>query len=218
MPEAEAAHLSDCSAQADVILEYGSGGSTEMAAQMPGKLVFSVESDRNWARDLRRKIAQAKPLSQVIVSHVDIGQTGEWGRAVDDSQWHDFHRYPNGIWDAPYFRHPDVILIDGRFRTACLMTAILRITRPVVVLFDDYDDRPKYQLVEQLVRPCRIIGRMAEFRLEPGLVQGKDMGFVVAQFFETTFAGKDGSKYQIMPDQAAMLGAIRAEAGKGPSQ
>lgn len=218
MPEAETAHLRKCYAQAQVILEYGSGGSTEMAAQMPGKLVLSVESDRVWARDLRRKIAQAKPLSQVIVQHVDIGTTGQWGRAVDDSRWHNYHHYPNGIWDAPFFRHPEVILIDGRFRTACLMTAILRITQPVIVLFDDYADRPKYQLVEQLVRPCRIIGRMAEFQLAPGLAQGKDMGFVVAQFFETTFARKGGSNYQIMPDEAAMLGAIRAEAKEGQSK
>jgi hypothetical protein len=33
-------------AQAQVILEYGSGGSTVLASEMAGKTVFSVESDK----------------------------------------------------------------------------------------------------------------------------------------------------------------------------
>ncbi|EPX78549.1 hypothetical protein thalar_02341 [Litoreibacter arenae DSM 19593] len=34
-------------------MEYGSGGTTRLAAQMPGKLIFSVESDLMWALDLQ---------------------------------------------------------------------------------------------------------------------------------------------------------------------
>lgn len=216
MPEEEAAYLHGCYDGARIILEYGSGGSTELAARMPGKLVISVESDRDWARSLRRKIADAHPVSQVIIQHVYIGETGAWGRPVADDNWQNFHRYPNAIWAEPFFRHPDVILIDGRFRPACLMTAMLRITRPVTVLFDDYTDRPRYHLVEKLVRPSRLIGRMAEFQLQPGQIGSADVGFVISQFFEATFAGKGGASYALSPDEEKMLRQIRNGATEGP--
>lgn len=218
MPEAEALHLRRCYECAQVILEYGSGGSTELAAHMPGKLIISVESDRDWARSLRQKIAEAQPLSQVILQHVDIGKTGAWGRPVGDENWQNFHHYPNAIWEAPFFRHPDVILIDGRFRPACLMTAMLRITRPVTVLFDDYVDRPRYHLVEKLVRPSRLIGRMAEFQLQPGLIGSADIGFAISQFFEATFAGKGRANYALSPQQEEMLRQIRIGATEGPQE
>lgn len=205
MPEAEAAHLQACYSEARVILEYGSGGSTELSATLPGKLVMSVENDRDWARALRQKIAGSAPQSQVIIQHVDIGQTGSWGRAINSESWQRFHRYPNAVWDAAFFRHPDVILIDGRFRTACLMTALLRIRKPVTILFDDYADRPKYRLVEKIITPSRMIGRMAEFRPEPGRVKDADMGFVISQFFEATFSGKDRKRYELAPQEKAML-------------
>ncbi len=76
MPEAEAACLPACHECAQVIVEYASGGSTELAARMRGKLVISVESDYDWARNLRQKTTDAQPVSQVITQHVDIGMTG----------------------------------------------------------------------------------------------------------------------------------------------
>jgi hypothetical protein len=167
-PPEEADHLRQRYAEAAIILEYGSGGSTMLAASMPGKFVISVESDWAWALELQRQIDQAVLQSPAVVWHVDIGQTGRWGRPIDDAAWQKYHRYPLSIWSEPFFRHPDLILIDGRLRPACLIAAVLRITRPVTVLFDDYVGRPAYHVVESVARPVGTIGRMAEFRLEPG--------------------------------------------------
>lgn len=168
-PEAEANHLRAAYKAATVILEYGSGGSTVLAANLPGKLVISVESDRDWAISLERQFNAVSLPSPAIVWHADIGPTGEWGRPVSEDAWQKFHRYPTSVWVQPFFRHPDLILIDGRFRPACFVTACLRISRPVTVLFDDYTERPVYHVVEKLAKPLRIIGRMAEFRIEPQL-------------------------------------------------
>ncbi|MFZ1345174.1 hypothetical protein [Thiothrix eikelboomii] len=212
MPETEAAHLTKAYQGARVILEYGSGGSTRIAAQMPGKYVMSVESDRDWARSLRREIAAAVPLSPVIVHHVDIGATAAWGRVVDESGWRHYHRYPNGIWDEPFFRHPDVVLIDGRFRVACLMTVLLRIQRPVRVLFDDYADRPKYQRSEALVRPRRMIGRMAEFEIDPGMIRPRDIGFVIGRYFEVTVHhANQKTDYALSPKDMTELNRIASD-------
>lgn len=190
MPEAESALLLEAYSAARVILEYGSGGSTHIAAQMTGKYVLSVESDRAWARNLRSEITAAGPKSSVVVYHVDIGPTGSWGRPVDDSGWNRYHRYPNAIWEEPFFRHPDVVLVDGRFRPACLLTTMLQITRPVRVLFDDYLERPAYHVVERFQRPHRMAGRMAEFLIEPGMIAKDQLGFVMGKFFDVTKVGE----------------------------
>lgn len=212
MPEAETAYLTESYKNARVILEYGSGGSTRLGSQMAGKYILSVESDREWARNLRREIAASEPKSPTTVYHADIGVTADWGRVVDERGWRQYHRYPNAIWDEPFFRHPDVILIDGRFRVACLMTAVLRIERPVLVLFDDYRDRPKYQCAEAVVRPLRLVGRMAEFHLEPGMAKTRDIGFIISRYFEVTVHGQGDRKgYELTPQEMAVLNRIALE-------
>lgn len=188
LPDAEAALLRCHLADARVVLEYGSGGSTRLAAEMPGKLVLSVESDRDWAIALQAELDAARLPSPAIVRHVDIGPTGAWGRPVDAAHWTLFYRYPLAIWDAPYFRHPDLVFIDGRFRPACLAATCMRITRPVTVLFDDYVERPAYHAVERFVTPVETVGRMARFELVPGIVTDTAFTALMGLFFEATYS------------------------------
>lgn len=197
MPEAEKALMLRFYRRANIILEYGSGSSTNLAAGLPGKFVMSVESDLTWARDLRAELSQGNYPSQVVVYHADIGRTGPWGRPVDEARWRQYHRYPNAIWSERFFRHPDVILIDGRFRTACLVSAMMQITQPVTVLFDDYVPRPKYRLVERMIRPCEIVGRMARFEINPGQFPAEHFGFAIAQFFEISLPERGHTVYEV---------------------
>lgn len=196
MSKAEAAHLTKTYGKARIILEYGAGGSTRIAARMPGKLVFSVESDPAWALRLQDEIRATDPVSPVIIWPVDIGETGPWGRPVSEQSWRRFHRYPLTIWDEPFFRQPDTILIDGRLRTACLATIMLRITRPVTVLFDDYGVRPLYRAVEPVIRPVRMIDTMAHFEITPDMVRKKDIGLLLAQFSVGSIHGTGEEFYQ----------------------
>jgi len=197
MPKAETAHLADAYRRAQVILEYGSGESTKLASRMSDKLVLSVESDPQWARNLRREIEETQAVSSVVIYDVDIGITGPWGRPLDESGWKRYHHYPNAIWDEDFFRHPDVVLIDGRFRPACLIATMLHVTRPTTVLFDDYTTRPRYGLIEKIIRPSRIIGRMAEFNVKPGQLFPKDVGFAISLFFDVTVHGQGSAAYQL---------------------
>ncbi|MDZ4119039.1 hypothetical protein [Phaeovulum sp.] len=182
MPPDEAAALARAYAGAAVILEYGSGGSTILAAEMPGKLVFSVESDKAWLAGMARWFAENPPAADLRLHHADIGPTGPWGKPLDDASFRKWPGYPNSVWDREDFAHPDVVLIDGRFRAACFATVALRITRPVTVLVDDYIDRPAYHEVESLAPRAEMIGRMARFELAPQPFPAQRMGWFLSLF------------------------------------
>ncbi|MDX5403408.1 MAG: hypothetical protein LPK02_14620 [Rhodobacterales bacterium] len=166
-PEAEAEVIRAAYGQAEVILEYGSGGSTVLAAEL-GKRVTSVESDRAWAQMMRDWFAAHPPAGQVDIVWADIGPTKEWGHPVDHSGWKNFARYPLDVWDLSGFAHPDLVLVDGRFRMGCALATAFRITRPVTLCFDDYADRPHYHQIETFLgAPTRIVGRLAVFHVTP---------------------------------------------------
>ncbi len=203
MPEKSASYLMDAYRQAHVILEYGSGGSTEWAASLGDKLVFSVESDRKFARDLRCKIAKTYPAAPINVFHVDIGETGGWGRPLTDVHWRNFHNYANAVWGLPCFMHPDLVLVDGRFRTACVAAVLLHAQRPLRLLFDDYTIRPLYHQIEQVVKPVRYVGRLAEFFIEPGQIAPSDIGHLVKQYFQVSLNGMLEQEYQTLPTVGA---------------
>ena len=166
MPAAEAEALHTAYAGAGVVLEYGSGGSTLMAAEA-GAEVWSVESDAAWAAMMQGWFAQNPAKGRAHVLHADIGPTRDWGHPADDSRLRHWPDYALKVWEAPGFRHPDVVLVDGRFRLACFLTAAYRITRPVTLFFDDYAPRAAYHKAATLCAPTQMIGRMARFDLSP---------------------------------------------------
>jgi hypothetical protein len=169
-------------ADAKVILEYGSGGSTVLASEMTGKTVFSVESDRRWTRRLQAYLDEAGAPSPVHLHYAPIGKTGKWGRPVDNSGYRRYHEYALGIWDHPEFQAPDTVLIDGRFREACFYAVMLRCTRKTVVLFDDYGDRPRYHAVERFAKPVERRGRMARFELKKMALPREDLTQIIGAF------------------------------------
>lgn len=192
---------------ARIILEYGSGGSTVLGSERPGKLLFSVESDHAWAIRLQHEIDLRNLPSPALVYHVDIGPTGNWGRPLGPEAWTRFHRYPLAIWDEPFFRQPDVVLIDGRFRPGCLMAVLLRTQKPVTVLFDDYTERPAYHSVEAFLKPTEIVGRMAVFDVQPRPFDPSETGAIMDHFFRATYHGKDGADYRALPSEPGSIGA-----------
>lgn len=169
LPEAEAAALTEAYAAADVILEYGSGGSTVLAAEMPGKRVTSVESDPDWAAKMHRWFDHNPPArdSRVDVLWSNIGKTKMWGHPVDQSEWARFPRYPLGVWMRADFVPPDVVFVDGRFRVGCALASAYLTEKPITLLFDDFVPRTAYHKVQDYLGPATLIGRMARFDITP---------------------------------------------------
>ncbi|MDR5907346.1 glycosyltransferase [Franzmannia qiaohouensis] len=189
-------YLLRCYENASVILEYGTGASTLLASRMLGKHIYGVENDFNWAE--RMKVIFNHPSfccsSSPHIYHVDIGKTGAWAKPLDKKLWESFPDYPMRIWDEPWFEDPDVVLIDGRLRTACFLTILLKARKKTTVLFDDYRDRTYYHVVEKLLKPVDFIDRMAVFEIFPDNVEIKksDWSWIIPEFYKVTLSGRDG--------------------------
>ncbi|WP_211784969.1 hypothetical protein [Falsirhodobacter algicola] len=186
MPAPETSLLREAYEAAQVILEYGIGGSTVMASGMSGTTLFGVESDAAWAERVQAEAAGG--LGDIRLHVVDIGAVGRWGRPKSAADWPKFHRYATTVWDRADFVHPDIVLIDGVLRPACFAACALRITRPVTVLFDDYRDRRAYHAVERIVPPLLIEGRLAVFELEPGMIGPADLTLIQSLFGQVNYA------------------------------
>lgn len=169
LPDEEATQVRAAYKRAKVILEYGSGGSTVLASELPGKRVFSVESDQAWAHMMRAYLDANSPAKGTAVEVIwaDVGPTKKWGYPIDLNSYLQYPTYPLGVWARPDFVEPDVVLIDGRFRVGCAIATALNITKPVQVLFDDYALRKRYHIVENFFGRPTLHGRMAEFIVEP---------------------------------------------------
>jgi hypothetical protein len=181
LPAQESAFLKKTYANATHILEYGSGGSTLVAARL-GKRVVAVESDAQWADNMNAILQSELPESEARVVYADIGATRIWGTPRNRKGFERYHTYPMAIWDDPKMASPDVVLIDGRFRVACFCATVMRCKQPTLVLFDDYGDRPNYHIVERLVQPKEMIGRMAVFEVKPDLDVRAHLTWIIGSF------------------------------------
>lgn len=145
-------------------LEYGCGGSTVFAANFGVKNIVAVDTSREWVDAVKDKTSSATEVS-VSVSYCDVGPVGDWGRPVNDARIRDYHRYMAMPWDSARDLGviPDLIMVDGRFRVACLLYSLLCARTGATILFDDYSDRPQYHVVERFCDLVEMRGRMAVF-------------------------------------------------------
>ena len=183
MSEAEKALFKKTLERAGRYFEFGSGGSTVWACQV-GLTAHGVESDAAWVKGLKQRLGDA-----CQVHAEDIGPTKEWGLPASEAARHRFPAYSEAI-----HRHDqafDLILVDGRFRVACVLNAIrhtLNVSdRPgdTRLFIHDFWNRPHYHavlefLVEEAsaetagvfriaedIDPERIASMLSEYRYLP---------------------------------------------------
>ncbi len=155
-------------------LEYGSGASSFIAARQ-GARFTSVETDRFYLKAVQRKIEEAglSDASRQRFIHADIGLTEYWGaplfKTPTPARVARWRSYPNAPWtqSAP---KPDFVLIDGRFRVACTLTAIKHLGEGDWELWlDDYQGRDHYRVVERFATLERMSSVTAIFRMRKGI-------------------------------------------------
>ena len=142
--------------------EYGVGASTDWVFANTAARIIAAETSHEWAA----KVQKGKDPARVTGKLFDLGPVGRWGRPLGYSRRDAFRGYQESIWQGP--TKPDVVLIDGRFRVCCFLTSVLRGGPGLRILFDDYDSRPRYHIVEEVVPLLERCGRQALFEVPAG--------------------------------------------------
>ncbi len=145
----ETALLTDLLRRSDRVLEFGAGGSTTLSMKLGVVHLVSVESDASWIERIKAddRAAQAIEDGRLTMLRADIGPIGFMGgpgKGSTRDRWPDYARTPWAHLDA---RQLDLILIDGRFRVACIMESILRASPRTLIAVHDFWDRPEYHCV-----------------------------------------------------------------------
>lgn len=152
-------------------LEYGTGGSTYQAAKL-GIEFIAVDSDPYFLKSVQKKIRNdgyARPEGQTY-RYADIGLTGHWGRPImfgnpSAGRLEKFRRYsdpPPECFEGGLT--PDLVLVDGRFRVACVLKSLRMLAdkRGWTIAMDDFGDRPHYNAITEFAEIDRLVnGRMA---------------------------------------------------------
>lgn len=127
------------------VFEWGSGASTLWLEKRAGQ-VTSVEYDPQWFAVMATLVTAPTRLlhTPAIPSDTPVVPSGMWGhRGLD------YLDYVNAIEtvDGDF----DLIVIDGRARTACLEKAVSRLTPEGMVVFDN-TNRVRYQAALRSMR------------------------------------------------------------------
>lgn len=184
MPPLEAGFLEEALGTSSCFLEYGSGGSTRLAARLRVPRIYSVESDLAFAEAVREAVrADGWALAHTMLA-VDIGaKPNNWGRPASTDKCRRWPRYVLGIWEKidSEGHSPDLILVDGRFRVAAALSSISRARVGARVLFDDFANRQqRYGGIRSILQPERFVGRMAVF-VVPEALDWRRLTFLLAR-------------------------------------
>lgn len=169
------AFLTHALGQSRSYLEFGSGGSTVLAAKTT-PVIVSVESDKGFLQAVEAKLRQMQ-LRPVLAEfiHANIGITTRWGNPLvkrpTPQRLEQWARYPTAPWATLQKEQivPDTVLIGGRFRVACALESLAHLPPKSQsrILVDDYTSRPEYAPITEFGRLEGVHGRMAVFSQRP---------------------------------------------------
>lgn len=145
-------------------LEFGSGGSTCLAANSVRTSVLSVDSSKIWQDDVARYCSDNVVRVPPRLCYVDIGPTGEWGYPTDESTIDRWPNYHSQIWSETSASGADLFLVDGRFRVACVMQILLNCEADALIMMHDFASRPQYHVVKDVAREIARSGNLAVFQ------------------------------------------------------
>jgi SAM-dependent methyltransferase/glycosyltransferase involved in cell wall biosynthesis len=137
MSEEEIAVISRRLHKNDVMLEWGSGGSTNYFPQFVGQY-YSIEHDGAWFEQIKPNIANNVNYNFVPVDFPLTPVTKKY----QVSTYIDFV-------DRFKVKKFDKVLIDGRGRGWCAEKIIPYLKEESIVFIHDYWDRPNYHIVEK---------------------------------------------------------------------
>jgi hypothetical protein len=145
-------------------IEYGAGGSTVLAARFLNKKIISVESDPRWIKRVKRATGRLPSGKSFLLLQANLGSIQDWGTPIDVQDG--YANYAELPWrlDGVTFNSPCLILIDGRYRVTCFLSALQFAPLGSIIIFDDYYDRPEYFVIESIATPPNENWSICNFR------------------------------------------------------
>ena len=153
-------------------LEFGMGGSTFRALQKSNTKVYCIESSKDWISMMREYWwIRSMETERLAVYHVDIGPPKEWGIPSSEESKELFPNYSGIIYNMIPKKNIDTILIDGRFRVACALKAILECNSNsnLQILIHDFSIRPNYHIVLEYLDEVETADTLSVFKIKEKL-------------------------------------------------
>lgn len=178
--------LNDSLDRATHYLEYGIGGSTVLAAQKSLRTIIAIDSSKEWVDKVKTDIEKSFYNGNINLLLADLGATSDWGYPTNDQLVKNWPRYYSSPWISykALNAHPDLILIDGRFRTPCFLYSLLHCKNGTRILWDDYQNRPEYHFIEKILPPQGLVEDMAIFSANENI----DKNMATILLFENLFS------------------------------
>lgn len=158
-----------------IYFEFGSGGSTFYALKSPINKIYSVESSKSWYRKMLswkyiRKNIKNKRLDYF---YINIGKTGDWSNPTDESSKNLWPDYSNALTIINNPEKIDTLLVDGRFRVACILKSLLVCDKDLIIIVHDFWDRPHYHCVLEFLEPIDQVDSLGVFKPKNNLDKEK---------------------------------------------
>ncbi|MCG2643810.1 MULTISPECIES: hypothetical protein [Bradyrhizobium] len=142
-------------------LEFGSGGSTWIAASTPKEWLITVDSSQEWLAKVSEETKDSP--TQPRTQFVDIGPLGEWGAPTDVSTRDRWPQYHEAVWQIAESIVADFYFVDGRFRIACMMQCFLRCRQDAFIAIHDFQRREYYHIVREFGREIAMTENLSVF-------------------------------------------------------
>ena len=185
MSEAELGLFVSFAKCSDNYLEFGTGGSTCLAASNVRNSITALDSSAAWIDKVAEYCSDSKlPIAPNLI-HVDIGPTGDWGYPTDPTTRHRWSSYHSNIWADANTLDVDLFLIDGRFRVACFVQAVLHAKPNAVILMHDFQSRKQYHVVREIAREVATVEDMSVFLPVGGETRHRAREILQAYEFES---------------------------------
>jgi hypothetical protein len=154
--------------------EIGAGASTLIAMNANVRNITTLDTDLPLLNILK-SISPRYQTSMLEFNaiHIQVEKVSDWGYPTSKSDW----QRTGELFVRAILEHgsAELTLIDGRFRVASFFAVLESSSKARVVLFDDYLDRSHYWVVESVLCPMKVIGRMAVFYVPENLEVKKDI-------------------------------------------
>lgn len=163
MTEAELHYFMGLLSMTDNYLEFGSGGTTVYAASLVKKSVLSVDSSKEWQITIANECKKLRTPVIPLLHFVDLGPAGALSKLEMGTYGNDGVNYYTEVWNFSQALNADLVMVDGKFRVACFLSALLHCQADTTFLIHDFE-RTVYAVIADFVDEVVAVDRLVAFR------------------------------------------------------